>query len=474
MREHQQRSTQTAFQQSRFPDGVSIKLSHIRLAEIFPLEDAEELKEGLCHLFPTIDDKTGGEDVIGDISAFTTDLNSAGWRRVGMIVRQSNSAAYLLNRPLHEAPDLPPEVECIEVQLHKFLSSSIILTFDIHLTQEVTDHLLELHNQIYLPDIRFRKLLPWKLLAGWSEASPYAGVTDAIARQLKNLRIQIEKFLESYLVGYFLKASPSTNARLPAIEVFTLKGAPPKPDDLFKWLHEKAGWWSSIGFSFPSSIYCNEEMAFVLPDERKSNFKPAYRFVMLQEHDSATMNASEAMRSLIPAITIIELLQLVEKNIETLRLQTFQKMRPTAVKKWWLGGLIQLNDLVQWESMILDRVIMEFKQGKQWINYVTSGLEALENLDPQRRTMGNANLQATMLASVDYQAKLLGEHLSLIKKFSDGRLANLDIAVMYRLQMVAVLLTIVGAFAAIVEIWKEWEHIKEFFCQLLISLSSTR
>src|ERR1019366_2638663 len=204
LREHQRRSTQTAFQQSRFPDGVSIELSCIRLAEIFLLEDTEQLKIGLCHLFPTINDKTSGKDLIGDIAAFTTDLHSAGWQNVGMIVRQRNNAAFFLDMPIREMHNLPLGVECIEVQLHKFLSSSIILTFDVHLTQEMTVHFLELHNQIYLPDIRFKNLLPWKLPRGWSKASPYAGVTDVLSQWLKSFRIQVENILEFYLNGYFL------------------------------------------------------------------------------------------------------------------------------------------------------------------------------------------------------------------------------------------------------------------------------
>jgi hypothetical protein len=98
---------------------------------------------------------------------------------------------------------------------------------------------------------------------------------------------------------------------------------------------------------------------------------------------------------------------------------------------------------------------------------VTSNVATLKNIEPQRRKQEDADLQATMLARVDSRTKLLSEHLSLIKTFSDGRLANLNIAVMYRLQIVAILLTIVGTFAATIEIWREWKHIKEFFCHLL-------
>jgi hypothetical protein len=494
LRERQRQDAKTAFQESRFPDGVSIELSYIRLAEIFLLEDTGQLKKGLRHLFPTINDKTGGEHIIGDFTSFATGLTSAGWKTIGLIVRQGNTTAGLSNIiHFRELPNLPPEVKCIEVQLHKFLSSSIILTFDIHLTQEVTARLLELHKQIYLPHIRFSKLAPWNLVSGGlSEGSPDTGVTDAILQWLKNLRIQVEKIIQPYFRGYFFNAPPNVSARLPAIEVFKLKGTPSKPEDLHNWLCkiENSVWWKSVGFNSSSSIYSDGNMAFIWPDERKSYFQPAYRFVVLQEDEAAPMKASLAVHSLIPAVTIqedeavpmeaslavhslipavtiLELLRSVGKNIETLRMRTFQKMHPAPAKRWWLGSLIKQNNMVQRESMILDRVVMDVKQGTQWINYVTSEIVALKNLEPQRRKQEDANLQTMMLARVDSRTKLLGEHLSLIKKFSDGRLANLNIAVMYRLQIVAILLTIVGTFAAIIEIWKEWKHIKEFFCHLL-------
>jgi hypothetical protein len=466
LRAHQRRSAKTAFQESRFPDGVSVELSYIRLAEIFLLEDADQLKKGLRRLFPTTDDKTGGEDVIGEIAVFATGLGTAGWKSAGLLVRQGDNTACLSNIiHFREIPNLPPQVKCIEVQLHKFLSSSIILTFDIHLTQEVTAQLLELHNQIHLTDIRFRKLAPWKLISGgWTEGSPYTGALDAILQWLKNLRIQVEEILESYLSGYFLNASPSVGARLPAIEVFKLKGTPSNPEDLHKWLceREKTEWWRSIGFNSSSSIYTDGKLAFVWPDERKSYFQPAYRFVVLQEDTAVPMNASEAVRSLIPAVTILALLRLVGENIETLRMQTFQNMRQSRR----LGRLIRSNDRVQRELMILDRVVMEFKQRKQWINYATSEVAALKNLEPQRRKQENANLQTSMLAGVDSKAKLLGEHLALIKKINDGRLANLNMLVIYRLRLVAVCLTLVGTLNVITKIWT-WKQIREFFSHLL-------
>jgi len=112
--------------------------------------------------------------------------------------------------------------------------------------------------------------------------------------------------------------------------------------------------------------------------------------------------------------------------------------------------------------MIVDRVIMEFKQGEQWIRYLMSGLAALENLEPAHRERGDKDLQSVALRRVGYLTGLLGEHLSLIKKLSDGHLINLNMAVMYRLQRQAFWLTIVGALLAVLGVLSNWQAIKDF------------
>src|ERR1019366_481270 len=101
----------------------------------------------------------------------------------------------------------------------------------------------------------------------------------------------------------------------------------------------------------------------------------------------AGINVSEAVRSLIPTVTIFELLQLLGKNIETLRSRTFQYMHPIPADSFRLGGLIRSNDMVQRESMMLDRIIMEFNQRKEWVNYVTAEAAALKSLKPQNSEM---------------------------------------------------------------------------------------
>jgi len=464
MRRHQRRSAQRAFQGSRFPDGVSLEISHIRMAEIFLLEDAEQLRKGLESLFPTLKDGASCNDQIASATALLAGLDSGGWSRVGIIVPSGKQTMLGLGgKGLRAVQGLPPEVKCIEVEIHKFLSSSIILTFDLHLTQDATSRLLGLHDSVYLSKLRFRKLLPRGLGAGgWSEDSPYTGVTDAILHWLEGLRVETETIVGSYLAGYFLHSPRNLGAKLPAVEVFRLKGAPSRPEELRKWFHEKIGWWQSLGFATTGSIYSDGKLALVWPNERDFIPVPAYRIVMLSEPDSGRWDLNDDLRGLIPVITTLDLLQVVRRRTETLRMRTFQKLRPAIGKRWRLGKLIRLSDQVQQESMIVDRVIMEFKQGEQWIRYLMSGLAALENLEPAHRERGDKDLQSVALRRVGYLTGLLGEHLSLIKKLSDGHLINLNMAVMYRLQRQAFWLTIVGALLAVLGVLSNWQAIKDF------------
>ena len=68
-----------------------------------------------------------------------------------------------------------------------------------------------------------------------------------------------------------------------------------------------------------------------------------------------------------------------------------------------------------------------------------------------------------MVKHIEGQTALLGEHLSFAKKVNDGFLANVNMALMYRLQLVGTFFTIVGTLIASIEIYKDWETVKSLW-----------
>ena len=460
LRRHQRRDSNNAFTKSRFPENVTIELSYIRMAEIFLLEDTNRLKSGLSKLFPAIKSQTANSSLAGEISEFATGLSGGGWKTIGTIVREGKFRTPRTSSLLFQRiPDLPPEVDFIGVELHKCLSSSTYLTFDVYLTAEAKAHLLRLHNQTYLANVRFGNLVPWRLLfGGWSEDSAWSCATDAIAEWLETIRNKIETVLRKYFVGVFLGSTTIEKPRLRAIEVFLLKGAPTKPDEFNKWLNKHLGWWTSLGFNFQRDIFCDEERAYVWPSTRKARLTPTHRFIARESDGLAGVQTKDTLNGLVVGLTLVELLKLIEKNIEMFREQAFRK------KSWRLKSSIRLNEKIQNEAMMLERIIMEFNQNKPWIEYSMAGMSDYKSLSLHIQD----DLRTTLVKGIEYNARFLGEHLSFVKKQSDGYLATVNIAVMYRLQkrglwiaIFGALFTAVAAPIAIVETYKQWDKVKE-------------
>lgn len=120
---------------------------------------------------------------------------------------------------------LPPEVDHIQVGLHQILPSVFVVTFDVYLTDRATQRLMQLQSMHYLSEVRFTRLIPRGILAGGYSESPADGVMRReILSWLKQLRGEVEMCLKPLANGYFMRHSPDKVARLPAIEIYALKG----------------------------------------------------------------------------------------------------------------------------------------------------------------------------------------------------------------------------------------------------------
>jgi len=135
-------------------------------------------------------------------------------------------------------------------------------------------------------------------------------------------------------------------------------------------------------------------------------------------------------------------------------------------KKRRLKSMIKLNRKILMESMMLERIMMEFKQNKRWIEYIMSAISSLKMLNS---TIPD-NLQVVMMQRIERQTTSLDEHLNSIKKFNDDFLANANTDVMYRLakrsfwvSVVGTVFTIIAALIAAIEIYKEWENVKKIW-----------
>jgi hypothetical protein len=223
IRERQRRGSEKAHSQSRPPQGTELEYLSFRLIEMFHIEDLQQLVEGTLHLFPELDDNVRHKTFSADFKRQARSIWGRSWWNLGHIVRERKGRIF--GRPLREMSKLPPEVDHIQVGLHQILPSMFIVTFDVYLTDSATQRLVQLQSMHYLPEVRFPRLIPRGILAGgYSLTSAEAVMRKEILSWLKQLRGEVEVCLKPFVNGYFMRYSSDKVARLPAVEVYALKG----------------------------------------------------------------------------------------------------------------------------------------------------------------------------------------------------------------------------------------------------------
>ncbi len=232
IRRDQRKEATDALQRSKPPEGSGIKYSHLRLFEFFPIEDYERMEDGLRRLFP---EGRFGKEVVGDFKETATTLTQSGWWYIGYLFPKPGE--FFAPTPNRVLETLPEEVKGIRVSLQKILPSAFAVSLDVALAPSVSERLKSIQSQPFLPEVIFRRWVPWGPAAGgWSKSAAETASQRAVLESLSQLRGRIEHVVLPFVSGYFSAEHRGQSPRLPAIEIFTLEGVP-TDDDAFKtWL----------------------------------------------------------------------------------------------------------------------------------------------------------------------------------------------------------------------------------------------
>lgn len=339
IRKSQRQWSERAYTKSRPPEGIEIELLCFRLIEIFHIEDLDRLMGGIFRLFPDLeDDVLRQEPFAVEFRRSAESIFGGAWWNVGRIFRDKKTGLF---GPEAVIKQLPKEVKHIDVEIHKILPSLFIVVLDVHLTDKATEQLTQLQDRHYLSEIRFKRLVPLgKFEGGHSRSNPGAMMKKEILDWLKGLRGEVETCIRPFVNGHFMQGSPDKEARLPAIEVYALKGVPtgtkisstPKSgkesevgclkmllaklgcvlqwssskrtaeqnevqrteietetsiEALNSWFDETRWWWDSLGFDLHGfNTYTDGKIIFVPGESRKISSRPyrlTDRFLVLWE-----------------------------------------------------------------------------------------------------------------------------------------------------------------------------------------------
>jgi hypothetical protein len=432
--------------------------------ELFPAEEYDRLFAGLRRLFPA---KPYGRDQIDRFSPTAPDLFHGGWSKIGTLVRENKWFGMLDKRVV---PEIPAEVDYVDIDVHKVLPSAVVVSFDVHLSKKATSKLNELQARTYLAVTTFHQFAPWaKHGMNRSHAPVEWAMQDAILKWQRGLHHEVERIVTPYLRGFFTRSRERRN-RLPVIDCFSLSGIPEGDEDIHTRLAPLRSWLVSASVQpDPSELhkYLRDDLMFVWEERREERLPFGYRFVQLHAAppvpDPTKLQGFAALRSeldaVLPYICFLEAIQTITEQVEVLRLRVYKTLAGASWFNRRFRADIKLNDRVQREAMFVSRLSLELKDSKPWLKH------ELEVFGCMTQKLGIERSESTLTDVLDdslsFQLDRVQRHLALIGGSSSDHVARRNVSLMYSLQRQVWLLTIVATLASVGSILTNWNQLRQ-------------
>ncbi|MGO9405638.1 MAG: hypothetical protein ACLPVW_19445 [Terriglobales bacterium] len=462
IRERQIRRADELYARTRAPSGTDVSYSGFRLIELFPAEEYDKLISGLRKLFPT---QRYGRDEIDRLGTTVPDLFEGRWSNIGTLCR----GRLIGPSQIRIVPDLPKEIVSVGVSAHKILPSAVVLAFEVRMTEAATKELMALHNRKYLPAIRFHRWAPWRKHSWGSSESPAEwGMQDAILGWENGLHSGVERVVRPYLSGFFARSGRGAS-RLPAIDIFTVTGLP-SGDDTEKRLQGTSAWMDSLVLrsrASPLGDYAGKDLMFVWAKESDERPPVPYRFIEIYPQLPADENdrshrdflLQENLDAALPYICFLEALSRVRQQLETLRIRVYRALARGSSVWGRLRTEMKLNDRLQEEAMFVSRLALELEDAKPWLEHEAGVLRELTRLV----SLGDKkpyNLADALIRSLNFHLDRVRKHLDLVAKIFTDYVSRRNVAVMYGLQLLILVLTVIATVAAGLGVLANWCQIQ--------------
>ena len=462
-REHQRKVSEEDFKKSRPPEGTELDFICFRLTEVFHIEEFDKLQNGILNLFPDLESSHSHKDFVDKFNHYSETISGGvGAWKMGRIIKNDKWA--FMPDPVRVISNLPEQVEYIEVSLHKTYPSLFFVTLDVYLSEKINSLIDNLQASRYLSNVKYNTFLPWKLrLSGHSENFPNNVRRKTIIEWIDNLRLQIEKCVQPFLKGYFYQNSIKKKPCLPSIEVYGIKGIPNDKEQFENWRNSSRKWWDSLGFQLNFDFFRDDTALFIWANSDSFRGDTPYRCLVLWEQffknrsadgygdeRSAIMHiSSDWLETISPSIAIIRFLSGARKKIEKLRQVVFRSLRDRQFKLGGLKKLIKLDNTIQNETMVFERISADLDQ---WQKHTEFDLKSVETLvrydDPEKEP--KSNLKNFILEVIDFEMQRLQSHSNFLSKYLSNHLAIKNVEAMYYLQNRIFWLTIIVTVATII------------------------
>jgi hypothetical protein len=284
---------------------------------------------------------------------------------------------------------------------------------------------------------------------------------------LDDLRSRVEVVFRPFLSGYFTREVVGKKATLPAIEVYGLKGSP--KEDFAEWAAKKRTWWRSLGFELFRNAFMDEKLIFIPPQSGVNTGQPPYRLIALWEpyinslgtermemyHEdermAITSTLEDVLLSLFRSVTILQFLNNSKRKTETLRHVVFSSLK----HGFRLGKYFKLNNVIQREVMLLDRISMEYREVADEIKYELQGVANLREISRGSRKREADSLGNLLPSQTEFIMGVVNKQLLHIKDSFSEHLTTRNMYATYVLTWVVGIATFVG-------LTDNWPNIKVF------------
>ena len=501
--ENRSQAARQSIDESRFPSGLEVRLLGFCLLEVFTIEDFRSV-ESTVNFFPidslfvsmlksarTIDDDEMDGDMLrhqipGGIIVRDKSLLDPGALRTLLQPEQIGHSLM----PSRVLETLPKGVLCVQVFPVELLPSLFMISIYVHLTEEARQQLLDLHNKLYLAPFLLRGLSPQKIIGG----SPTHVDSDFLRKQSirkwkESLRSGVEVALRPLLSGYFSHFARLGRRKLPAVEIYSLRGGPTIPDLMEEWKPfydwtssaVTSGWAAPLGMDFVFgetfvSSLAHFQWGNVIDGKKRSVsqlvlWEEACKQKLEADSNNAIVSQSQRVLSFPSAdplmefgakmlgvmnrgIALVRVLQGLQLSIDKLRLLAFSRLN----KKLPLRLGFRLINRITRDALLLERIDGEFPTERFW----PLGLLDLTLFEVQRLRKGgwpDENFTTSVEKEIAEKVELLKNHSSQVQKWVAESLS-------LRNTKAILWLTIVGLILAIVSVISGWESLLKLASKL--------
>jgi hypothetical protein len=337
------------------------------------------------------------------------------------------------------------------------------MRFQVHLTEKAISKINEIQSQSHLGRTTIQEIYFLSSISfGSSHTRSDAILAQNVLKYIASIRKSAEDSIKLFIQGHFL-SQISNACKLPSIEIYTLEGVYQNRGNFTSFVKNTKGWWSSFGFNFSKgSLFGTNKVVF--------NWRPLYsrrytdlanRLIIFPEKFLAAKERKETKPNQIAMIwedlvdfsveisnqiIVIEFLQNLLKSLERIRRLVFDaiKSQPNIISS--LNKYSKLYREFQQTARILRRFSLEFEENEKYIEHDLRQVKDFIEIDINHnvKKKNTPNLAQFVILRIKYLNKLLLGQIDFIEKSFSTHIEFFNIYAIYRLTVVAIILSVIS------------------------------